>query len=126
MPKKNKLFCEQVKEKQKEYIICSAVWYKDLPLVDMEVPLGHYLPTNCDCGIVFAGRNHMQCMYQMVVLTGMRDAQAGRKVDGFLTNMNRFVRRKEARKIAEKAVDVYCIQKIYSHEFKRRNYRSAR
>lgn len=117
-----KLFCEQVNDNQKEYIICSAIWYKDLPLIDADkIPAGHYLPINCDKGIVFAGRNHMQCMYQMILMTGKRDAEAGRKVGGFLTNKNRFVKRKKAREIAinagqVKEGDTYSKHLLYSED----------
>lgn len=104
MLKKNKLFCEQIKER--EYILCSAIWYKELPLKRDDIPAGHYLPTNCESGIVFAGRNHMQCLYQMVVLSGKTQAEVGEYTQGFLTNKNRFVERKEAMKIAKKAGQV--------------------
>jgi hypothetical protein len=89
-----------------EYILCAAIWYKELPLARNDVPIGHYLPINCACGIVFAGRNHMQCLYQMVVLTGKRQAEVGEYVSGFLTNENRFVNRIEGMRIAREAKQV--------------------
>lgn len=41
---------------KKEYILCSAVWFKQLPLLQEE-PLRNcgISPYNVDCGIVFSG-----------------------------------------------------------------------
>jgi hypothetical protein len=86
-----------------EKIICSAIWYKDLPLVKPEV-LRHrgFSPYNVDRGIVFCGWRHMNCMYQMVAITGLRscESEVGEYMQGFLTNKNRFVDRKEGAEIA--------------------------
>lgn len=83
--------------KIKEQIICSAIWYKELPLVSPEVlePRG-FRPCNVDKGIVFCGWRHHNCLYQMVALTGKSDHEAGESIQGFLTNKNRFLDRKEA------------------------------
>jgi hypothetical protein len=92
--------------KKKEYIICSAVWYKDLPLVKPEIlePRG-FRPYNVDRGVVMSGWRHMNCIYQMCAITGLRDipAQVGESIQGFLTNTNRFVDREEGYDIAESA-----------------------
>lgn len=84
----------------KEYIICSANWYKDLPLKAPEVlkPRG-MSPYNVDRGIVFCGWRHANCMYQMIAVTGLRQCEAGEEVQGFLTSKNRFVDREEGAKI---------------------------
>ncbi len=85
----------------KEYILCAAIWYKDLPLIKPEVlkPMG-YAPYNVSIGIVFCGWRHANCIYQKVAITGLRDAESGNCVQGFLTNTNRFVDRQEAYAIA--------------------------
>lgn len=84
-----------------ETIICSAIWYKDLPLVKPEVLLNRgFRPYNVDRGIVFCGWRHPNCMYQMVAITGLSDYQAGHGEQGFLTNKNRFVDREEGAQIA--------------------------
>ena len=84
-----------------EYIICSAILYKELPLIKPSV-LEHrgYRPYNVDKGIVFGGWRHSNCIYQKVAITGLRDAESGENIQGFLTNKNRFVDRQEAYKIA--------------------------
>lgn len=84
-----------------EKIICSAIWYKELELKKPEVlePRG-FSPYNVDKGIVFCGWRHPNCMYQMIAITGLKDYEAGESEQGFLTNKNRFVDRKEGAKIA--------------------------
>jgi hypothetical protein len=80
----------------RESILCSAVWYLDLP-----TPI--YRPDNIDQGIVFCGRNHIFCIHQMIAMTGKKQYEAGKEIQGFLTNLNRFVDRKEAILIAKKS-----------------------
>ena len=89
---------------EREYILCAAIWYKDLPLKrpDALEPRG-FSPYNVDRGIVFCGWRHMNCLYQMVAITGLMQHEAGEEIQGFLTNTNRFVDRKEAGGIAFKA-----------------------
>ena len=86
----------------KEYILCAAVWYKDLPMKKPEIlePRG-FRPFNVDKGVVVSGWRHGNCIYQMVAITGLRSipAEAGEEVQGFLTNKNRFVDREEGAKI---------------------------
>ena len=86
--------------KKKERILCAAIWYRDLPLVDREIPNLHINPVNVDRGIVFCGHRHCQCLYQMVAITGKADHEAGHGIQGFLTNLNRFVEREEGALIA--------------------------
>lgn len=80
----------------KERIICSAIWYQELTT-------SHYLPTNVDKGVVVCGHRHVHCIHTMVSLTGKRsvDSECGEYIQGFLTDKNRFVDRKEALKIAK-------------------------
>jgi hypothetical protein len=91
---------------KKEYILCSAIWYKDLPLKKPDILENRgFRPYNIDSGVVICGWRHGNCIYQMVAITGLRSipAEAGEEVQGFLTNKNRFVDRKEGYEIAESA-----------------------
>lgn len=76
-----------------EEIICSAIWYKELP-----TPI--FRPLNVEDGIVFCGHRHLHCLHQMHAMTGKNESQAGERIQGFLTNTNQFVDRKEGAKIA--------------------------
>lgn len=76
-----------------EKIICAAIWYP-------EQPTAHLLPTNVDTGVVICGHRHPHCIYTINALTGKRQAELQPYKDGFLTNLNRFVDRKEAKLIA--------------------------
>lgn len=85
----------------KEYILCAAIWYKDIPLVKPSVLDNRGIrPYNIDRGIVFCGWRHPNCIYQKYAITGLRDAESGENEQGFLTNKNRFVNREEAAIIA--------------------------
>jgi hypothetical protein len=92
----------------KEFILCAAIWYKDLPLVKPEVlQIRGFAPYNVDRGIVFCGWRHPSCMYQKYALTGLRDAESGEEEEGFLTSKNRFVGREEALIIARANNQLY-------------------
>ena len=87
---------------KKEYILCAAVWYQDIKL-KKDIP--QVLPKNCDRGLVVLGHRHGQAMWTMSCLTGLRSVEnaedgVGEHEQGFLTNTNRFVDRKEAGQIA--------------------------
>lgn len=84
---------------EEEKVICSAIWYKELPH-----PV--YGPINVDKGIVFCGLRHPHCLHQMVAMTGKRQSEVGEEIQGFLTNKNRFVNRKEAAEIALKSKQI--------------------
>ena len=86
-------------DKSIERILCAAIWYKDFP-IKMKIPSSLIRPYNCDRGIVFAGHRHPHCMYQGVAILGKPQHELGEEVQGFLTNLNRFVDRYEAAKIA--------------------------
>ncbi len=83
----------------KEYILCAAIWYKDIPLKKV---IEGVLPKNCDRGLVILGHRHGQCMWTTGSLTGLRSVtnEVGDYVQGFLTNKNRFVSRQEGAIIA--------------------------
>ena len=87
---------------EKEYILCAAIWYKEIPLQKV---IAGVLPKNCDRGLVVLGHRHGQCMWTMGSLTGRRSVTnaedgVGEYEQGFLTNTNRFVGREEAAQIA--------------------------
>lgn len=81
-----------------EKIICSAIWYK-------EQETAKILPTNITVGIVVCGHRHPHCIYTFVALTGKRSVlpECGEYEQGFLTDTNRFVDRKEGWQIAHAA-----------------------
>ena len=86
----------------KEYILCAAVWYKDIPL---KKEISGVLPKNCDRGLVVLGHRHGQALWTMSSLTGLRTCTfgedcSGEHEQGFLTNTNRFVDREEGAQIA--------------------------
>lgn len=83
-----------------EKIICAAIWYKE-----METPV--HRPTNISQGVVVCGHRHSHCIGTMIALTGLKtksfgEEAVGEHIQGFLTNTNRFVDRKEALEIAAK------------------------
>jgi len=101
----------------KEYILCAAIWYKELPLIVPDVlrPRG-FSPYNVDMGIVFCGWRHANCLYQMVAITGLRQCEAGEEIQGFITNLNRFVDRKEGAEIAFAAKQTSELKRILYSE----------
>ena len=110
-----------VREKlmDREYILCSAIWYKDIPVMkkfDCNV-----LPLNCDKGLVFCGHRHTQCQYTMISVTGIRsvESEIGEYEQGFLTSKNRFVDRIEGLKIAQEANQIkseYKLTQLHSED----------
>ena len=87
---------------EKEYILCAAIWYKDIPLQKV---IEGVLPKNCDKGLVVLGHRHGQALWTMSSLTGLRTCAfgedcSGEHEQGFLTNTNRFVDREEGGQIA--------------------------
>lgn len=93
-------------KKQQEIVLCAAIWYKKLEGVkerdaeDKSIMRVQRLPINCEEGMVFCGHRHLQAMRTMNSITGLTDHEAGESVQGFLTNYNRFVDRKEGGEIA--------------------------
>ncbi len=79
----------------KERILCAAIWYKDMPTAN-------FLPKNITEGVVVCGHRHGHCIATFVAITEKRSVipEAGGYTQGFLTNLNRFVDRKEALLIA--------------------------
>ncbi len=88
----------------KEYITCAAIWYKELPTSWIR-------PKNIDSGLVICGHRHAHCIAVLKTLAGLRTVQfgpdsVGESVQGFMTNLNRFVERPEAMDIAVNAGQV--------------------
>ncbi len=104
---------------KKEYILCAAIWYKEIPLKKV---IKGVLPVNCNTGLVVTGHRHGQCMWTMGSLTGFRsvengDNSIGKYEQGFLTNRNRFVGRKEAAIIAFEAKQIdEPIERLHSED----------
>lgn len=72
---------------QKEYILCSAIMYKD---------------------IVIPGRRHADCYDLLEQLVGDANEDVpGRDGQGFLTSHNRYVSREEAFTIAQENNQIY-------------------
>jgi hypothetical protein len=86
----------------KEYIICSAIWYKDLSDYIHDNFKGIvYQPQNIETGFVVCGRRHHNIISTVALLSGMPTNL--NTVQGFLTNTDRFVDRVEGLKIAKEA-----------------------
>ena len=101
-----------------EYILCAAIWYKELSLLRPDVlePRG-FRPYNVDKGVVLCGWRHSNCIYQKVAITGLSDNQSGDNIQGFLTSKNRFVNREEGLNIAIQAKQTKKITgKLYSED----------
>jgi hypothetical protein len=105
-----------------EYILCAAIWYKEIKLV-REIP--EVRPKNIDRGIVVLGHRHGQVIWTVASLTGLRtvtfaEDAVGEHEQGFLTSTNRFVDRKEAYKIAALAGQIknidYSNPDLYSED----------
>jgi len=98
-----------------EKIICSAIWYQELP-----TPV--HRPINVDKGVVVCGHRHPHCIHTMYSLTGKRsiEPEVGKYVQGFLTNKNRFVDRTEGAEIALEAMQIkelgYSSTQLYSED----------
>lgn len=85
----------------KEYILCAANRYDDGKKYKHQ-------PININRGFVVCGRRHHNCIDTFAQIVGFPYTELGHRihnteVQGFLTNTNRFVTRKEAYKIAFEA-----------------------
>lgn len=84
-----------------EYILCAAIWFKDDKFHEHQ-------PVNIKSGIVVCGRRHHNCYITAFDLNdgkcveGLHESNA-KAIQGFLTNKDRFIDRKEAAEIAIKA-----------------------
>jgi hypothetical protein len=73
----------------KEYILCSAIWYKEV------IPRATHRPINTPGGVTLCGYRHGDIISQVLPLLGKRQFELGEHVQGFLTSKNRFVDREE-------------------------------
>jgi hypothetical protein len=100
-----------------ERIYCAAIWYKVMPTPK-------YKPTNIETGLVVEGHRHADIIRTMVNLLGKRTCEngencAGKSVQGFVTNTNRFVDRYEGMKIAREANQIISdttFKELYSED----------
>jgi hypothetical protein len=88
-------------EGNKEFILCAANFYQD-----GEVRVHN--PKNIETGFITCGRRHHNCISAFAMIVGFPYNEASQaiqntEVQGFLTNTNRFVDRKEAFQIARLA-----------------------
>jgi hypothetical protein len=79
-------------DKNKEHILCAAIWLK-------EVERATHRPINTPGGVVICGFRHGHCISSIFSLTGKKLHEHGEHIQGFLTNKNRFVDRKEGGEI---------------------------
>lgn len=87
----------ELKNKNEEYILCAAIWYKDF-----ESPV--HTVKNIDRGVVLCGYRHGHIIGQLRSIAGKRtcvngENASGDYVQGFLTSKNRFLDREEAHKL---------------------------
>lgn len=98
-------------EKNPEYIICSAIWFDD----DKK----HiHQPKNITSGYIIAGHRHHNCFETLGVISDRNEKLLKyEKEQGFITNNNFFVDRKEAAEIAYKSNQIKEIKKeLYSED----------
>lgn len=79
---------------QKEYILCAAIHYDDGKQYVHQ-------PTNITSGFVVCGRRHHNIINTLGLVFNHKTR--GREGQGFLTNTDRFVDRKEGYRIAKAA-----------------------
>ena len=96
----------------KEFIICAANYYNDFVEHD-------FSPKNIIYGFVICGRRHHNCISIFAQMYGFPYSKEIQKlrsteVQGFLTNTDRFVDRKEAYDIAFKADQIIGPNKGHS------------
>ena len=77
---------------REEYIICAAIWYQDNESYIHQ-------PRNIEYGFVICGRRHHNIINTLGQKFYFRTVE-NKSVEGFLTNTDRFVDRKEAAQIA--------------------------
>lgn len=97
---------------EKEYILCAANYYDDKQEYTFK-------PKNIKTGFVICGRRHHNCIEIFAKMVGFpysKEANELRQteIQGFLTNTDRFVDRKEAYSIAFNADQIKGPNKGYS------------
>lgn len=97
---------------EKEFILCAANYYND-------GQQHTHQPKNIHNGFIVCGRRHHNCINTFTQIVGFPYTKEGQslhktEIQGFLTNTNRFVTRKEAYKIAFAANQIIGPNKGYS------------
>ena len=82
-------------EIKEERILCASIWYQDNKVYQQQ-------PVNIESGYVLSGYRHGDCLSNLFVF----DNYCQKHVEGFLTNLNRFVNRIEGAQIAYKAKQI--------------------
>jgi hypothetical protein len=103
----------------KEYILCSAVWFEEFDNQYNETVKEQSRPKNITKGVVICGQRHLQCIRTFSYIVGKRAVQTevGKSVQGFITNLNRFVDREEVGKIAFEAEQIEELKRcLYSED----------
>jgi hypothetical protein len=85
---------------KQEYILCAANHYDD--------GIENHRQFGIDSGFITCGRRHHDCIHMFAMIVGFPYSESAlelynTEVQGFLTNTNRFVDRKEAYRIAFEA-----------------------
>lgn len=94
---------------EEEYILCAAIHFDD-------DQVHVHQPKNVLTGIVICGRRHNNALATLSAL-GINRLDYGHGVQGFITNLNRFVDREEAAKIAFMAKQIKEEKKkLYSED----------
>lgn len=91
-----------------ERILCAAIWFNDKSQHEHQ-------PKNVQSGIVVCGRRHHNVFATLTALSIDR-RNIGHAVQGFVTNEDRFVDRKEAAIIAHKAGQIAAQINILTSE----------
>lgn len=81
-----------------EKILCAAIWFNDGKIYNAQ-------PKNIESGYVLCGYRHNNIISVNMALTG-NPCRRETSVQGFLTNLNRFVNRVDANMIAIRAEQV--------------------
>jgi hypothetical protein len=87
---------KELTDLEKEYILCAAIWFD----YDLDNVYPHQ-PKNIEKGYVICGRRHHN-VFAIHTLIG----KPRNHIQGFVTNKDRFVGRKEAYDIAIKAMQI--------------------
>ena len=90
---------------KKEYVLCSAIYFDDGIKHEQQ-------PKNIKTGYVICGRRHHNCFATAHLLDPEHNYIKHEKEQGFLTNLDRFVDRKEGLKIAVESNQVLDINEV--------------
>ena len=114
---------KDLSEKGIELIATSAIWYKEIkPITNKKFNN----PINIHEGLVVSGHRHSDIIKNVYNMLGKRSVMngpdsVGDYIQGFVTNQNKFVNRKEAFEIAKKANQIiegktYSKIELYSED----------